>query len=86
MPVISAFYGITISMFFDDHAPPHVHAEYGEFEVLFRLEPISVYKGRAPQRVVALVREWVQLHQAELQANWERCRRHEQPAAVAPLD
>ncbi len=32
MPVISAFYGILIRMYFNDHAPPHFHARYGEFE------------------------------------------------------
>ena len=29
MPEISRFYGIVIKMFFDDHNPPHFHAEYG---------------------------------------------------------
>jgi hypothetical protein len=34
MPEISRFYGIVIKMFFDDHQPPHFHAEYAEFEAL----------------------------------------------------
>lgn len=28
MPTVSVFYGIIIRMFFDEHAPPHFHAEY----------------------------------------------------------
>lgn len=32
MPTISAFYGIVIQMFFNDHAPPHFHAKYAEFK------------------------------------------------------
>lgn len=28
MPEISLFYGIRITMFYDDHNPPHFHAEY----------------------------------------------------------
>jgi Domain of unknown function (DUF4160) len=31
MPTISMFYGILIKMFFDDHAPPHFHAEYRDY-------------------------------------------------------
>ena len=31
MPVISRFLGIIISMFWNDHAPPHFHAKYSEF-------------------------------------------------------
>jgi len=27
MPEISRFYGIVIKMFFDDHDPPHFHAQ-----------------------------------------------------------
>jgi hypothetical protein len=29
MPEISRFFGIVIQMYFDDHNPPHFHAEYG---------------------------------------------------------
>ena len=34
VPTISAFYGILIQMFFDDHAPPHFHVKYGEFKAV----------------------------------------------------
>ena len=30
VPTISVFYGIVISMFFNDHDPPHIHARYAE--------------------------------------------------------
>ncbi len=26
MPIISRFFGLTITMYFDDHGPPHFHA------------------------------------------------------------
>jgi len=29
MPTISWFYGISIRMYFNDHAPPHFHAIIG---------------------------------------------------------
>ena len=28
MPEISLFYGIRITMYYDDHNPPHFYAEY----------------------------------------------------------
>ena len=28
MPEISLFYGIRVTMYYDDHNPPHFHAEY----------------------------------------------------------
>ena len=33
MPEISRFLGIIIRMYYRDHAPPHFHAEYGEYEI-----------------------------------------------------
>ena len=50
MPTISMFYGILIKMFFDDHAPLHFHAEYGEYELVITINPINIIKGEAPKR------------------------------------
>ena len=33
MPEVSRFLGIVIRMYYRDHAPPHFHAEYGEYEI-----------------------------------------------------
>jgi len=33
MPTISIFYGIKITMNYNDHNPPHFHAEYQDYEV-----------------------------------------------------
>ncbi|NWF66483.1 MAG: DUF4160 domain-containing protein [Campylobacterales bacterium] len=34
MPEISSFYGIRITIYFDEHPPMHFHAEYAEFLTL----------------------------------------------------
>lgn len=36
MPSICRFYGIIIYMYWNEHAPPHFNAEYGEFEALIK--------------------------------------------------
>ncbi len=51
MPEISRFFGIVIKMFFDDHNPPHFHAEYGDSEALIDIRSLSVFAGRLPPRV-----------------------------------
>jgi hypothetical protein len=40
MPIISAFYGIVIQMFWVDHAPPHFHALYAEFEAQIAIQTL----------------------------------------------
>lgn len=39
MPEISRFFGIIIRMFFDDHDPPHLHAEYSGAKAVFDFWP-----------------------------------------------
>ena len=73
-------------MFYKDHAPPHFHAEYAEFELLVGISPITILEGQAPGRVRSMVLEWTALHQAELLDDWNRCRHKEEPQPLAPLE
>jgi hypothetical protein len=50
MPTISSFYGIFIRMFFNDHAPPHFHARYGEFEATIDIATWGIVEGQLPRR------------------------------------
>jgi hypothetical protein len=53
MPTISAFYGIFIRMFFNDHAPQHFHARYGELEATIDIESLAIIEGQLPRRALA---------------------------------
>ncbi|MBO7121917.1 MAG: DUF4160 domain-containing protein [Treponema sp.] len=41
MPIVSEFSGIEISLYFDDHLPPHFHAKYSGDEALIEIEPLK---------------------------------------------
>jgi hypothetical protein len=45
MPEISRFFGIVIKMFFDDHNPPHFHAEYSGYLPLIDIRNLSAFSG-----------------------------------------
>jgi hypothetical protein len=85
VPQISSFYGIIIYLYFNDHNPPHFHAEYSGYEVLIEIRLLTVIKGSLPKRAMNLVVEWAQLHQNELLAAWEVIRNKELPNAIEPL-
>jgi hypothetical protein len=51
IPEISRFFGIVIKMFFDDHNPPHFHAEYGGHLALIDIRNLSSFSGHLPPRV-----------------------------------
>ena len=85
MPIISRFLGILISMYWNDHAPPHFHARYGEYEITVDILP-GVVSGAFPKRALRLVLAWYDQHQTELMENWELCRRAEMPKPIEPLE
>ncbi len=58
-------------MYWADHNPPHFHATYGDFEVLIRINVLSVYSGSLPSRAFGLVIELALLHKEELLQNWK---------------
>ena len=61
MPEISRFLGIIIRIFFKDHAPPHFHAEYGDYEISVDIHT-GVVEGKFPKRALKAVLEWYDLH------------------------
>lgn len=85
MPEICRFYGIVIKMFFNDHAPPHLHAEYGSFEALVEIDTLAIIAGTLPPRALGLVMEWAALHQKELLVSWQNVREQKTPAKIEPL-
>ena len=85
VPRISAFYGIIIAMYFDDHPPPHFHAKYGEHQAQIAIASGEVLNGELPRRARALVEEWTELHREELMADWELAVRQEPLNRIEPL-
>jgi hypothetical protein len=85
MPIISRFLGIIITMYWDDHLPPHFHAKYGEFEIVVHILT-GVVEGKFSKRALKIVLEWHDLHKDELLADWELCRNKEMPKPIEPLE
>jgi hypothetical protein len=86
MPEISRFLGIVIKMFFDDHNPPHFHAEYGSDRALVDIKTLAIFSGRLPPRATGLVVEWAALHQTELLEDWNLARASQELRKISPLE
>jgi len=85
MPQISIFFGIIIRMYYDEHNPPHLHAEFqGNKAVLDFLG--NVTKGDLRSRTaLRLVRDWIDLHVVELNEDWELARAGRALKDIKPL-
>ena len=85
MPELSRFLGMVISIYFDDHNPPHFHVEYNDNEALISINDLSVIKGNLPPRVIGLAMEWARLHQTELLENWNMLQEYGKFNKIEPL-
>ncbi len=85
MPELSRFLGIVIAMYYRDHAPPHFHAVYGEYEVTIEIDT-GVVDGRFPRRALAHVQEWAGLHRDELVEAWSLARAGRPLPTIVPLE
>ena len=70
MPEISRFRGIVITMYFNEHNPPHFHASYNGFEAQFDLNEGAFTKGALPSTQSRLVLAWYEMHKDELFEMW----------------
>ena len=50
MPEISRFYGVRITMNYDEHLPPHFHAAYGSEEAQILIATGQILHGSLPGR------------------------------------
>lgn len=86
MPEICRFFGIIIRMFFDEHDPPHLHAEYQGSKAVFDFNG-NILKGTLNSRTaIKLVREWIDLHVEDLEEDWNLARASKEMKKIDPLD
>jgi hypothetical protein len=72
-------------MYGDDHAPPHFHAKYGEYEITIQINS-GVVEGKFPKRALRHVIEWYDINKEELNENWLCCQKREAPNPIEPLE
>jgi hypothetical protein len=87
MTEISRFFGMIIRMYPEggmNHHLPHFYVTYQGVTVSYSIEQIEPIRGPLSPRQ-HLVEAWVELHQAERMANWQRLVHGETPSKLAPL-
>ena len=85
VPEISRFLGIVITMYFNDHEPPHFHVRYAEYRATLSIDASELLEGQLPPRVLGLVAEWAALHRFELRRNWTLLATEGKFQRIAPL-
>jgi hypothetical protein len=86
MPVVSVFFGIVVTMFYNDHDPPHFHAEYQGQRGKFDLNGEIIVGSIRSKTALRLIREWTLLHRLDIEANWENTKLGRSLERIRPLD
>jgi hypothetical protein len=86
MPEISRFFGMVITMYYNDHAPPHFHVRHGEYKAIIAIKGPVILDGYLPARAFGLVAEWTSLHEVELVEDWVLAKQHAPLKKIQPLD
>jgi hypothetical protein len=85
MPEISRFFGVVIHMYFNDHTPPHLHAEYQGKKAWVDFQGNIVRGDLGSKTALRLLREWIDLHAAELKQDWDFARAGRDLHKIDPL-
>ena len=72
-------------MLYDDHRPPHFHAEYGEYKVTVDINT-GVVEGRFPRRALKALLEWYELYREQLLEDWTLAEQHQPLNRIPPLE
>jgi len=88
MPTISMFYGILVSILYEDndrHHLPHVHVRYSGEKASVSIEDGSILAGSIPARQMKMLQAWIEIHKDELYADWELAVSGEELFRIEPL-
>jgi len=85
MPEISRFLGITIFMNFNDHNPPHFHAQYGDYQIIMEIDT-GIIDGKFPKRALRHVMEWYEKNKELIMQNWNSIKKTGEFTKIQPLE
>ena len=71
MPTIHIIDSIKILIYYDDHFPPHFHAQYNEYEELIEINTLSTLQGGLPTKQRKKVYDWAKKNQDFLIEKWD---------------
>lgn len=63
---------IIITVYANDHLPPHFHAVHPDFEALIEIETFAFYAGSLPRSARRAVLKWARNNVSAIKAEWTR--------------
>ena len=74
MPTFFVIEGVKIELYYNDHAPPHFHAIFAEYELLIEIKTLIKIKGELPRHKEKKVIAWASQNREVLLELWDSLR------------
>ena len=87
MPIISQFYGIIVSLYFNEsnkHNLPHIHVRYNEHKAIYDFEG-NILNGELPFKQNKLIEAWIIIHKEDLITLWQLMQEEGRYFKIKPL-
>ena len=88
MPIISQFYGIVISMYYEEdkgkHHKPHIHIRYNNEKAIFDFYG-KILEGKIGNKQRKMIEAWIEIHKEELETLWKLMKEGEEYFKIDPL-
>ena len=88
MPTVAIFTNkLKILIFWDDHNPPHFHADYQNLKAKVSIKTLDVIQSSNPRRRIPIkiqqeMLKWAKAHQSELMKAWEIAQDGKEPPRI----
>lgn len=82
MPTVAVIDGIKIRLYWDEHPPPHFHAETDGHIAVFDIQTLKVLAGYLPRSHQRRVVSWAISRRAQLLAAWATCSQDMNPGRI----
>lgn len=63
---------IILTVYANDHLPPHFHAVHPDFESQIEIRTPMVMRGNAPPPAYKAIMRWAEANVAKIKAEWNR--------------
>ena len=86
MAIIAKFLGIIVKIHFQDHPPPHFHAEYQGYEAVYNIQTGEKIEGVLPHKQNKIIIKWARQKQQKLLENWELVQNRKRPIQIKGIE
>lgn len=82
MPTVAIIDHIKVQFYWDEHPPPHFHAEFAEHIAVIDIDTLEILEGYLPRPQYRKIVAWAKPRKIELIEAWATCQSDLNPGKI----